>query len=109
MAIWDTLKREFDKAGQVAQGALDEGKLRLELHRAKQRADEAAASLGFAVYRARAAGGDLEPERYAALAANMMTAEAEIERLEREVGAVKAGGGGRGRRVGQSERRSVSQ
>ncbi len=93
MAIWDTLKREFDKAGQVAQGALDEGKLRLELHRAKQRADEAAASLGFAVYRARAAGGDLEPERYAALAANMMTAEAEIERLEREVGAVKAGRG----------------
>jgi hypothetical protein len=89
MAIWDTLKRELDKAGQVAQGALDEGKLRLELHRAKQRAGEAAASLGFAVYRARAAGGELEAERYAALAANIMTAEAEIARVERELDAVK--------------------
>jgi hypothetical protein len=89
MAIWDTLKRELDKAGQVAQGALDEGKLRLELHRAKQRADEAAASLGFAVYRAKAAGGDLEAERYASLAANIMTAEAEISRVEREIEAVK--------------------
>lgn len=89
MAIWDTLKRELDKAGQVAQGALDEGKLRLELHRAKQRADEAAASLGFAVYRAKAAGGDLEPERYAALAANIMSAEAEIARVERELDAVR--------------------
>jgi hypothetical protein len=90
MAIWDTLKRELDKAGQVAQGALDEGKLRLELHRAKQRADEAAASLGFAVYRARAAGADLEPDRYASLAANIMTAEAEIARLERELDAAKS-------------------
>jgi hypothetical protein len=89
MAIWDTLKRELDKAGQAAQGALDEGKLRLELHRAKQRADEAAASLGFAVYRARAAGGELEAERYAALAANIITAEAEIARVERDLDAVK--------------------
>ena len=56
MAIWNTLKRELDKAGQAAQGALDEGKLRLESHRAKQRAEAAAASLGFAVYRARVAG-----------------------------------------------------
>ena len=89
MAIWDTLKRELDNAGRVAQGALDEGKLRLELHRAKQRADEAAASLGFAVYRAKAAGGDLEAERYASLAANIMTAEAEIARVEREIESVK--------------------
>ena len=89
MAIWDTLKREIDNAGRVAQGAIDEGKLRLELHRAKQRADEAAASLGFAVYRAKAAGGDLEAERYASLAANIMTAEAEISRVEREIEAVK--------------------
>ena len=60
MAIWNTLKDELDKAGRAAQGALDEGKLRLEQHRAKQRAEAAAASLGFAVYRARAAGAELE-------------------------------------------------
>lgn len=90
MAIWNTLKRELDKAGQAAQGALDEGKLRLESHRAKQRAEAAAASLGFAVYRAKAEGGELEPARYATLAANLATAEAEVARLEAEIKAKTA-------------------
>ena len=90
MAIWNTLKRELDKAGQVAQGALDEGKLRLEAHRAKQRAEAAAASLGFAVYRARAEGGELEPERYRVLAETIASAEAEMARLETEIEAAKA-------------------
>jgi hypothetical protein len=85
MAIWNTLKRELDRAGQVAQGALDEGKLRLEAHRAKQRAEAAAASLGFAFYRARVAGGDLERERYDVLAASIAAAEAELTRLDREI------------------------
>ena len=90
MAIWNTLKRELDKAGQAAQGALDEGKLRLESHRARQRAEAAAASLGFAIYRARAAGGELETERYTIHAANIAAAEAEMERIERDIEAVKA-------------------
>lgn len=85
MAIWSTLKRELDKAGEAAQGALDEGKLRLESHRARQRSEAAAASLGFAIYRARADGGDLAPERYNVLATNLATAEAEVARLEREI------------------------
>ena len=67
MAIWDTLKKEFDKAGQVAQGALD----------------------GYAVFRAKGAGAELEPERYASLAANIMTAEAEIARLEAQIESLK--------------------
>ena len=91
MAIWNTLKGALDKAGKAAQGALDEGKLRLEAHRAKQRAEAAAASLGFAVYRARAGGGELEVERYNVLAANLASAEAEIGRLEKEI-AEGAGG-----------------
>ena len=91
MAIWNTLKRELDRAGQAAQGALDEGKLRLESHRAKQRAESAAASLGFAVYRARVAGQELDPERYNLLATMLATAEAEVERLEREIGLNAAG------------------
>ena len=89
MAIWNTLKRELDKAGQVAQGALDEGKLRLESHRARQRAEAAAASLGFAVYRARIDGVELDTERYGALAANIAAAEDDIARLEREIADVK--------------------
>jgi hypothetical protein len=85
MAIWSTLKGELDKAGKAAQGALDEGKLRLESHRARQRAEAAAASLGYAVYRAKTAGGELEPERYNVLAALLASAEAEIARLEQEI------------------------
>ena len=85
MAIWNTLKRELDKAGQAAQGALDEGKLRLESHRAKQRAESAAASLGFAVYRAKTAGAELDPERYNILAAMLAAAEAEVARLEADI------------------------
>jgi hypothetical protein len=91
MAIWNSLKRELDKAGQVAQGALDEGRLRLESHRARQRAEAAAASLGFAVYRARVAGGELDAERYAIHAASIASAEAEIARLEVEIAEVKSG------------------
>jgi small-conductance mechanosensitive channel len=90
MPIWNSLKRELDKAGQVAQGALDEGRLRLEQHRAKQRAEAAAASLGFAIYRARAAGGDLEPERYTVLADNLASAEAEVARLEAQLAELKS-------------------
>jgi len=89
MAIWNTLKRELDKAGQVAQGALDEGKMRLEAHRARQRAESAAASLGFAVYRARVAGAELEADRYAIHAASIASAEAEVARLEREIAELK--------------------
>ena len=85
MAIWNTLKRELDKAGQAAQGAFDEGKLRLESHRAKQRAEAAAASLGFAVYRARTAGAELDADRYNVLAAMLAAAEAEVARLEAEI------------------------
>jgi hypothetical protein len=85
MAIWDSLKGELDKAGRAAQGALDEGKLRLDSHRAKQRAEAAAASLGFAVYRARVGGGELETERYSILAANLASAEAELARIEAQI------------------------
>jgi hypothetical protein len=89
MALWNTLKNELEKAGQAAQGALGEGKLRLESHRAKQRADAAAASLGFAIYRARSEGRELETERYAVLAENIASAEADVARLEREIGDLK--------------------
>lgn len=93
MPIWNSLKRELDKAGQAAQGALDEGRIRLEAHRAKQRAESAAASLGFAVYRARAGGGELEVERYNVLAANLAAAEAEAARLEAQLAGMKGSQG----------------
>ena len=62
MSMWDKLQKELDRAGDAARGALDEGKLRIELFRVRQMADKAAEALGYAVHRARKEGKDLEPE-----------------------------------------------
>lgn len=90
MAIWGKLREELDRAGKVAQQAIDEGRVRLDLHRARQRADKAATALGWALYRARKAGGDLEPEQYTRLAAEVAAAEVEAAKLQEELDA--AGG-----------------
>lgn len=90
MAIWSKLREELDRAGKVAQQAIDEGKVRLDLHRARRRADRAATALGWALYRARKIGGDLEPEEYARLAADITAAEAEAARYQAELDAAAA-------------------
>jgi hypothetical protein len=82
MPIIDRLKNELDRAGRAAQNALDEGRLRLELFRARQTADRSAQRLGYAVYKAKRAGQDLSVEQYAALAADLTAAEAEVTRYE---------------------------
>jgi len=82
MALLDRLRQELDRAGRSAQRAFDEGRLRLDLYRAKQSVDRFAQRLGYAVYRARKAGGDLPPEEYAAHLTNLTAAEAEVTRLE---------------------------
>lgn len=82
MPIIDRLKTELDRAGRAAQNAIDEGRLRLELFRARQTADRSAQRLGYAVFRARRAGNELSTEQYAALAADLTAAEAEVTRYE---------------------------
>jgi hypothetical protein len=82
MPIIDRLKTELDRAGRAAQNALDEGRLRLELFRARQTADRSAQRLGYAVYKGRRAGTELTTEQYAALAADLTAAEAEVTRYE---------------------------
>lgn len=82
MALWNRLKDELNRAGKVAQDALDEGKMRLELHRTQQARDKAAQKLGYAVFRARNAGGDIPSDEYARLAAEVSNADAEVERYE---------------------------
>ena len=92
MAIWDKLKTELDRAGKAAQSALDEGKVRLEAFRTRQLADKAAQALGYAVYRAKQSGGEIDPESYARLSATLTTHETEASKLEqqlREFGASK--------------------
>src|SRR5215208_2799296 len=76
MALLDRLKQELDRAGKAAQDAFDDGKTRLEAFRSRQLADKAAQALGYAVYRSKKSGGDLDAETYDAEAARL---ESEIE------------------------------
>ena len=82
MALIDRLRKELDRAGRSAQRALDEGRLRLELYRARQSVDRFAQRFGYAVYRARQGNGDLAADEYAAHVSNLAAAEAEVSRLE---------------------------
>ena len=82
MALLDKLRQELDRAGRSAQRAFDEGRLRLELYRARQSVDRFAQRFGYAVFRARKSGADLPAEEYAAHINDLTAAEAEITRLE---------------------------
>lgn len=89
MPLWDKVKDELDRAAQAAQHALDEGKLRLEAFRERQQADKAAEALGYAVYRAREAGSDVDGESYAQLAAALRERDQHAARLEAQLAASK--------------------
>lgn len=82
MALWTKLRTELDRAGRVAQSALDEGRLRLETLRARQLADRAAQALGYAVYRAKVEGREMDADLHASLTAALAAHEAEVASLE---------------------------
>jgi hypothetical protein len=82
MALLDRLRQELDRAGRQASRALDEGRLRLDLYRAKQSVDRFAQRFGYAVYRAKHAGGELAADELTAHMSNLTAAEAEVTRLE---------------------------
>jgi hypothetical protein len=82
MPLWDKVKQELDRAGDLASSMLDEGKVRHEAFRARQLADKAAQALGYAVYRARQEARELDPDAYARLSSTLATHEAEVKRLE---------------------------
>ena len=85
MALLDRLKQELDRAGKVAQDAFDDGKTRLEAFRTRQLADKAAQALGYAAYRARKSGRELDAATYDRLAATLDTHDTEAARLEAEI------------------------
>lgn len=95
MAFIDKLKEELDKAGRAAQGAIDEGKTRLEAFRTRQLADKAAQALGYAVFRAKQAGSEVDSDTYSRLAATLATHDAEASRYEAELEQRRAGMGTR--------------
>lgn len=91
MSMWDKLQKELDRAGDAARGALDEGKLRIELFRVRQMADKAAEALGYAVHRARREGKELEPEVLERLDAALSKHDDEAIRIETELAKPAAG------------------
>lgn len=85
MAFIDKLKEELDRAGRAAQDALGEGKTRLEAFRTRQLADKAAQALGYAVYRAKQSGGDIDADTYTRLAATLATHDSEASKYEADL------------------------
>ena len=83
MALWDRVRTELDRAGRVAQDAFDEGRLRLEMLRARRQADGAAQRLGYAVHRAKRETRELGEEEYLTLSRAIESAEAEVERYRK--------------------------
>ena len=80
MPLWDRVKTELDRAGRAAQQALDEGRIRLEMLRARRQADSAAQRLGYAVHRARKEGRELTVDEYNGFARAIDAAEGEADR-----------------------------
>jgi hypothetical protein len=90
MSLFDKLSSELRNAGKAAQGAIDEGKVRLEIFRVRQLADKAAQAIGYAVYKAKKDGVDLGVDTQARLIATLNEHEAEATRLEHELAAHRA-------------------
>ena len=82
MPLWDKVRTELESAGRAAQGALDEGRMRLEAFRARQLCDRAAQALGYAVYRARANGVEVDSETLVRLTDALAARETEAQRLD---------------------------
>ena len=85
MGLLDKLKTEIKSAGQAAKGAIDEGKVRIEIFRVRQSADAAAQALGYAVHRARKESRELDADTLARLDEAVAKHEAEAVRLEGEL------------------------
>jgi len=96
MALIDRLKQELDRAGKAAQDAFDDGKTRLEAFRTRQLADKAAQALGYAVYRARQAGQEVDTDSYARLSSALAAHEAEATKLEQQLREMAGKGRGAG-------------
>jgi hypothetical protein len=88
MALWDKVKQELDRAGKVAQEAIDEGRIRLEQVRARQLADKAAQRLGYAYAQAHGEGRGADDPELTRLRAALTEHEAEATRLEAELAVI---------------------
>jgi hypothetical protein len=95
MAIWDNVKQGIDKAGKLVENAVDEGKVRIDAKRARDRADRAAQALGYACFQAWEANRELDGDVLRRLVTALRDAEAEATRTEqlvRDATATRRGG-----------------
>ena len=93
MSLWNRVSSELRNAGKAAAGAIDEGKVRLELFRVRQLADKAAQALGYELHRARKAGREIESDAMGRLEAALTEHETEAKRLEQELERHRASSG----------------
>ena len=96
--LFDRLNQELEAFGKKAQAALDEGKLQIELLRIRRRRDNAARDLGLLVHR-RERGGEGEAPRIDALMLRIDDLQADIARLERQIGESRGDRGATGERT----------
>ena len=85
MGLWNRVTDELRVAGKAAAGAIDEGKVRLELFRVRQLADKAAQALGYEFHRSRKEGAEARPDALTRLEAALVEHEVEAKRLEQEL------------------------
>src|SRR5450759_2250342 len=85
MGLLSRLSTELRSAGHAAKGALDEGKVRLELFRVRQLADKAAQALGYAVHRAAREGKEIDADTLKRLGTTLEEHETAAHRLEEEL------------------------
>ena len=88
--LFDRLNQELEAFGKKAQAALDEGKLQIELLRIRRRRDNAARDLGLLIHR-RERGRETEARRIDALMLRMDDMQADIARLEQQIGEARRG------------------
>ena len=96
--LFDRLNQELEAFGKKAQAALDEGKLQIELLRVRRRRDNAARDLGLLVHR-RERGGEGEAPRIDALMLRIDDLQADMTRLEGQIGESRQGSGSTGERA----------
>ena len=112
MSLFDRFAAGLETLGKKANQALDEGKLRVELVRARRRMDNAARDLGYLTYR-QAKGTAAAPADVEVLTRRIAEAEAAVERLEAQIAEVRrhqggASGGDAGRAGSRSESADAS-
>ena len=82
--LFDRLNQELEAFGKKAQAALDEGKIQIELMRARRRRDNGARDLGLLIYR-RERGTQVEASRVDALLTRLDDLEADVTRLDQQL------------------------